>query len=144
MCAQFFCLLCDNLRQLGKASSLFIREMPPRGPFQKALCISAGKKKKSECFSQLYTSILIYCHYQYCSKKVIFLIVLPCRPASLGKYHSLLYRQLQYFRCRYIIKNFISNGLSWSAILSMQVRVSFQFSYRIKHILCLPLFSVHL
>lgn len=43
--AQFLCLLCDNLTQLGKASSLFIREMPPRGSFQKALCIPAGKKE---------------------------------------------------------------------------------------------------
>lgn len=129
---------------LGKQVHCALEKCYPEGPFKEALCIPAGKKSLN-----VFHSFALKFWYAVITsiagkKKVIFLIVLLCRPVSLGKYHSLLYRQLSYFRCRYIIKSFLSDRLPWSAIFSTWVRVSFYFPCMIKYIPYLPLFFVHL
>lgn len=123
---------------LGKQVHCSLKKCHPEGPFKKALCIPAGKKKKKRSLNVFHSLALqFWCTVitSITEKKAIFLIVLSCSPVSLGKYHSLLYRPLPYFKCRNIIKRFISARLSWSTILSTQVRISFYFPFMIK---CIP------
>lgn len=128
---------------LGKQVHCSLEKYYPEDPFKKR-CVFHLEKRCLNVFHSLALQFWCTVITTIAGKKVIFLIVLPCRPVSLGKYRSLLYRQLSYFRCRYIVKTFISDRLSWNAILFTQVRDSFYFPYTIKRIPYLPLLFVHL
>lgn len=70
-----------------------------------------------------------HCYYRYCRKMCYFVLSCLVDRCHWGKYHSLVYGNLSYFICRYIIKSFMLGQPARNTGLSIQSRCSVLFLF---------------